>query len=251
MLAKRIIPCLDVRDGRTVKGVHFLNLRDAGDVVELATGYSEAGADELVFLDITASREKRHTMLEWVERVAQVITIPFTVGGGISSEHDVEALLKKGADKISVNSSALADPGLIERLAYSFGRQCVVVAVDACEKAGVWEVYSHGGRQPAGRELFDWVREVEERGAGELLFTSMDHDGSRQGFACDALRRLAEQCAIPLIASGGAGSPADFYDAFTRGKADAVLAAGIFHYGEITIREVKQYLQEKGVTVRL
>lgn len=242
---------MDVRDGRTVKGVHFLDLRDAGDVVELATGYSEAGADELVFLDITASREKRQTMLEWVERVARVVTIPFTVGGGISSERDVEALLKKGADKISVNTSALADPGLIGRLAYSFGRQCVVVAVDASETAGAWEVYSHGGRQPAGRELYDWAREAEARGAGELLFTSMDHDGSRQGFACDALRRLSEQSAIPLIASGGAGSPADFYDAFTCGKADAALAAGIFHYGKTSIREVKQYLQEKGVTVRL
>ena len=220
VLAKRIIPCLDVKAGRTVKGVNFENLRDAGDIVELAGRYSEEGADELVFLDITASFDHRGTRLEWVERVARQVRIPFTVGGGISSERDVEALLKKGADKVSVNSSVLKDPGLIDRL----------VATD--------------------RELFSWVKEAEERGAGEILFTSMDHDGTHQGFACEATGRVADLVNIPVIASGGAGGPDDFYEALTRGKADAVLAAGVFHFGQIRIPELKCFLKGKGIVVR-
>ena len=250
MLAKRIIPCLDVMNGRTVKGTNFVNLKDAGDVVELASRYSDEGADELVFLDITASHERRNTMLKWVEDVAVAINIPFTVGGGISTEKDVEMLLKKGADKISVNSSVLDNPELINRLSYNFGRQCVVVAVDAKTENGKWCVYSKGGREKTAKELFTWLAEVEYRGAGEILFTSMDNDGTRQGFACDALAHIAQQLGIPVIASGGAGSLVDFYNVFTSGKADAALAAGIFHYGEITISEVKQYLKQKGIIIR-
>ena len=250
MLAKRIIPCLDVKDGRTVKGVNFENLRDAGDIVELAGRYSDELADELVFLDITASCDRRRTMLEWVEKVARAVNIPFTVGGGIASERDVEVLLRKGADKVSVNSSVLADPGLINRLAEAFGRQCVVVAIDAKQKDGCWQVYSHGGRLESERELYSWAREVEERGAGEILFTSMDHDGTHQGFACDAVARLGELIQVPVIASGGAGCMEDFYDAFVRGKADAVLAAGIFHFGQIGIPDLKCFLREKGIVVR-
>ena len=188
MLAKRIIPCLDVKEGRTVKGVNFLALKDAGDIVELSARYSEAGADELVFLDITASCDQRKTRLNWVEQVARTVNIPFTVGGGITSEADVEALLKRGADKISVNSAVLADPDLIDRLAYHFGRQCIVVAIDGKQVDGSWQVYSHGGRKQTGRELYAWAKEVEERGAGEILFTSMNHDGTHQGFACEANR---------------------------------------------------------------
>lgn len=250
MLAKRIIPCLDVKEGRTVKGVNFGNLRDAGDIVELAERYSNEGADELVFLDITASCDRRKTMLEWVERVATRACIPFTVGGGITSERDVEALLRKGADKVSVNSGVLADPGLIDRLAAAFGKQCVVVAVDAKWQADTWWVYSHGGRVRADRELFSWVREAEERGAGEILFTSMDHDGTGQGFACEAIARMGEEVNIPVIASGGAGCLADFLEVFTRGKADAALAAGVFHFGQIRIPELKDFLREKDIVVR-
>lgn len=250
MLAKRIIPCLDVKDGRTVKGVNFIELKDAGDIVELAERYSAGGADELVFLDITASYDNRKTRLNWVERVAAAVSIPFTVGGGIASEKDVEALLRKGADKISVNSSALADPTLVNRLAYSFGKQCVVVAIDARQEEGQWEVYGKGGREKAGRELFEWAKEMEERGAGEILFTSMDHDGTNQGFAVDAIACLEEQLGIPVIASGGAGKPEDFYQVFTEGKADAALAAGIFHYGRLTIPELKRYLAEQGIEIR-
>lgn len=249
-LAKRIIPCLDVKDGRTVKGVNFLDLKDAGDIVELAERYTRANADELVFLDITASYDKRRTMFSWVEQVARAISIPFTVGGGISSEADVEALLKRGADKISVNSAVLSQPVLIDRLAHEFGCQCVVLAVDARVENGTWRVYSKGGRERTERELFGWVREAEQRGAGEILFTSMDHDGTNRGFACEAIARVAESVRVPVIASGGAGSPKDFYDVFTSGKADAALAAGIFHYGRVTIPEVKSYLQEKGIEVR-
>lgn len=249
-LAKRIIPCLDVKAGRTVKGVNFENLRDAGDIVELAGRYSEEGADELVFLDITASFDHRGTRLEWVERVARQVRIPFTVGGGISSERDVEALLKKGADKVSVNSSVLKDPGLIDRLAAAFGKQCVVVAVDARRDGEEWRVYSHGGWVATHRELFSWVKEAEERGAGEILFTSMDHDGTHQGFACEATGRVADLVNIPVIASGGAGCPDDFYEALTRGKADAVLAAGVFHFGQIRIPELKCFLKGKGIVVR-
>lgn len=249
-LAKRIIPCLDVKDGRTVKGVNFLDLKDAGDIVELAERYTRENADELVFLDITASYDKRRTMLNWVEQVACAVSIPFTVGGGISSEADVEALLKRGADKISVNSAVLSQPALIDRLAHEFGCQCVVLAVDAREEDGVWRVYGKGGRERTERELFSWVQEAEQRGAGEILFTSMDHDGTNRGFACETITRVAELVRVPVIASGGAGNPKDFYDAFTLGKADAALAAGIFHYGRVTIPEVKSYLQERGIEVR-
>lgn len=251
MLAKRIIPCLDVKDGRTVKGVNFTDLRDAGDIVELAAAYSAQGADELVFLDITASSERRGTMLTWVERVAQAVSIPFTVGGGISSVADVEALLMAGADKVSVNSAALTDPGLITRLAHAFGRQCVVVAVDARQEDGRWAVYTRGGHDRTEHELFEWSREAEQRGAGEILFTSMDNDGVRHGFACGALARLSDELSIPVIASGGAGCPADFFDTFTLGRADAALAAGIFHFGQTTIPEVKKYLKNKMIEVRI
>lgn len=251
MLAKRIIPCLDVKDGRTVKGVNFVNLKDAGDIVELAARYSSEGADELVFLDITASSDNRSTRLAWVEQVAAAISIPFTVGGGISSEADVEALLKKGADKISINSSALADPGLIDRLAYGFGSQCVVVAIDARQEAGGWQVYSKGGRVRTEKELFSWAEEAAARGAGEILFTSMDNDGTHKGFANEATSEISRRLTIPVIASGGAGTPEDFYWAFTLGKADAALAAGVFHYGQLTIPEVKEYLAAQGIEVRL
>lgn len=251
MLAKRIIPCLDVKDGRTVKGVNFVNLKDAGDIVELAARYSSEGADELVFLDITASSDNRSTRLAWVEQVAAAISIPFTVGGGISSEADVEALLKKGADKISINSSALADPGLIDRLAYGFGSQCVVVAIDARQEAGGWQVYSKGGRVRTEKELFSWAEEAAARGAGEILFTSMDNDGTHKGFANEATSEISRRLTVPVIASGGAGTPEDFYRAFTLGKADAALAAGVFHYGQLTIPEVKEYLAAQGIEVRL
>lgn len=251
MLAKRIIPCLDVKDGRTVKGVNFVQLKDAGDIVELAARYSSEGADELVFLDITASSDNRSTRLAWVEQVAAAISIPFTVGGGISSEMDVEALLKKGADKISINSSALADPGLIDRLAYGFGSQCVVVAIDARQEAKGWQVYSKGGRVRTEKELFSWAEEAASRGAGEILFTSMDNDGTHKGFANEATAEIGRRLTIPVIASGGAGSPEDFFRAFTLGHADAALAAGVFHYGELTIPGVKAYLAGKGIEVRL
>lgn len=251
MLAKRIIPCLDVKDGRTVKGVNFVQLKDAGDIVELAARYSSEGADELVFLDITASSDNRSTRLAWVEQVAAAISIPFTVGGGISSEMDVEALLKKGADKISINSSALADPGLIDRLAYGFGSQCVVVAIDARQEAEGWQVYSKGGRVRTEKELFSWAEEAASRGAGEILFTSMDNDGTHKGFANEATAEIGRRLTIPVIASGGAGSPEDFFRAFTLGHADAALAAGVFHYGELTIPGVKAYLAGKGIEVRL
>lgn len=250
MLAKRIIPCLDVKDGRTVKGTHFVDLMDAGEIVELAGRYSQEGADELVFLDITASCDKRKTMLPWVQRVAETVNIPFTVGGGIASESDVEAVLKCGADKISVNSSVLADPGLINRLAYHFGRQCVVVAIDARLQDEKWMVYSKGGRQKTAYELLSWAKEAEERGAGEILFTSMDHDGTKQGFACEVIADLGRLLEIPVVASGGAGKAVDFYDVFATGKADAALAAGIFHYGQLGIGEVKAYLTGRGVIVR-
>lgn len=250
MLAKRIIPCLDVKEGRTVKGTHFTDLRDAGDIVELARQYSQEGADELVFLDITASNDKRKTMLTWVQQVAEALNIPFTVGGGITSEADVEAVLKCGADKISVNSSVLSDPTLINRLAYHFGRQCIVVAIDARLQDGEWVVYSKGGRVKTTYELFSWAKEAEERGAGEILFTSMDHDGTNQGFACQAIATLGISLKIPVIASGGAGKSEDFYDAFTKGRADAALAAGVFHYNRLSIPEVKAYLKERGLIVR-
>lgn len=251
MLAKRIIPCLDVKDGRTVKGVNFVDLRDAGDIVELAQTYSEQGADELVFLDITASSDARKTRYDWVERVAKAINIPFTVGGGINSEADVEELLKRGADKISINSSAITQPDLITRLAKTFGSQCVVVAIDAKQTNNQWHVYIKGGREVTPYELFTWATEAEQRGAGEILFTSMDNDGMQEGFANAALAQLNECVNIPVIASGGAGKLSDFYDAFTIGKADAALAASLFHFGKLTIPQVKHYLKDNGIEVRL
>ncbi len=251
MLTFRIIPCLDVKDGRTVKGVNFVNLADAGDPVELGARYAAEGADELVYLDITATHEKRKTLVSLVEKVAARLNIPFTVGGGIAGAGDVEALLAAGADKISVNSSAVRNPSLLDELAYRFGSQCVVLAVDARrEEDGSWQVYTHGGRRPAGKELFSWVKEGVERGAGEILFTSMDHDGTGKGYALNALRTLASLVDVPVIASGGAGSPVHFYEAWKKGKASAALAAGLFHYGRLTIGEVKDYLAARGVPVR-
>jgi imidazole glycerol-phosphate synthase subunit HisF len=251
MLAKRIIPCLDIKDGRTVKGVNFENLRDAGDPVELAKIYADEGADELVFLDITATHEKRKTLIALVERVAAAINIPFTVGGGISSIDDVYALLQSGADKISINSAAVRNPHLISDIADKFGSQCLVLAIDAKEKDGKWNVYLNGGRLETEHDLFEWAKEGERLGAGEILFTSMNHDGTKNGFANDALKHLSEAVNIPIIASGGAGSIEHFYDTFTDGKADAALAASIFHFKEIMIKDLKQYLNRKGITVRL
>lgn len=251
MLAKRIIPCLDVKEGRAVKGVNFENLRDAGDIAELSARYSDEGADELVFLDITASHERRATEREWVTRVAGCTRVPFTVGGGIASERDVEALLRRGADKISINSAALDDPSLVDRLARAFGSQCVVVAIDARVEGGAWRVYRQGGRVGTSRELFEWAGEVARRGAGEILFTSMDHDGTRRGFAVETLARLAGSLPVPIIASGGAGALEHFRDVFINGKADAALAAGIFHFREMTIPALKDYLARENITVRL
>jgi imidazole glycerol-phosphate synthase subunit HisF len=251
MLCKRIIPCLDVMNGRTVKGVNFLNLRDAGDPVELAARYALEGADELVFLDITATHEKRKTLAELASRVAQAINIPFTVGGGIVSVEDALVLLHSGADKVSVNSAAVRRPELISELAERFGSQCVVLAVDARQTENGWEVYLNGGRIPTGMELFTWVSEAVERGAGEILFTSMDHDGTRNGFANEALLEMSQRFSVPLIASGGAGNMEHFADAFVKGKADAALAAGIFHYHEVAIPDLKQYLFNKKIPVRI
>lgn len=251
MLTKRIIPCLDIKDGRTVKGVNFVDLRDAGDPVELAKVYADSGADELVFLDITATNEKRKTLSELVRKIAQAINIPFTVGGGISSVEDVSVLLQSGADKISINSSAVKNPELITELAAKFGSQCVVVAIDARLVNDQWKVHLNGGRIATDLDLFQWAKEAEERGAGELLFTSMDHDGTKQGFACSALRQLSESVNIPVIASGGAGTMAHFEEVFTNGKADAALAASIFHFGEIPVPELKAYLKSKHISVRL
>lgn len=251
MLCKRIIPCLDVMNGRTVKGVNFLNLRDAGDPVELAARYALEGADELVFLDITATHEKRKTLAELASSVAQAINIPFTVGGGIVSVEDALVLLHSGADKVSVNSAAVRRPELISELADRFGSQCVVLAVDARQTEKGWEVYLNGGRIPTGMELFAWVSEAVERGAGEILFTSMDHDGTRNGFANEALLEMSQRFSVPLIASGGAGNMEHFADAFVKGKADAALAAGIFHYHEVAIPDLKQYLFNKKIPVRI
>lgn len=249
-LAKRIIPCLDIRDGRTVKGVNFVNIRDAGDPVELAIRYAEEGADELIFLDITATIEGRKAFPILVKRIAKVLNIPFTVGGGISTFEDAVILLEAGADKISLNSAAVKTPDIIDRLARSFGNQFVVLAIDAKEVLG-WEVYVHGGRIPTGKDLFDWAREGQERGCGEILFTSMNHDGTKNGFANEALAQLSETLTIPIIASGGAGKPEHFRDAFIKGKADAALAASVFHFGEIPIPELKRYLYNQGITVRI
>lgn len=250
-LAKRIIPCLDVKDGQTVKGVNFENLRNAGDPVELARRYSEDGADELVFLDITASAEGRNTFTEMVERVAKVINIPFTVGGGINAFSDVERLLYAGADKASINSAAIRNPQLINEISSKFGSQVCVCAIDARQEAdGEWYCYVKGGRERTDHRLFDWAVEVADRGAGEILFTSMNHDGVKTGYANEALAQLST-LPIPIIASGGAGNMQHFYDAFSIGKADAALAASVFHFGEISIPELKQFLNEKGVKTRI
>lgn len=250
-LAKRIIPCLDVKDGETVKGTNFVNLRKAGDPVELGKAYSMAGADELVFLDITASFEGRKTFTEMVTRVAREINIPFTVGGGINALEDVERLLHAGADKVSVNSAAIRRPELINEITSKFGSQVCVCAIDARNDADGWHCYVKGGRERVELGLFDWAKEVESRGAGEILFTSMDHDGVKNGYANEALARLADMLSIPVIASGGAGTKEHFRDAFTLGKADAALAASVFHFGEIPIKELKAYLQSEGINVRL
>ncbi|MDR2389158.1 MAG: imidazole glycerol phosphate synthase subunit HisF [Tannerellaceae bacterium] len=250
MLAKRIIPCLDVKDAMTVKGVNFVNFRDAGDAVELGARYSREGADELVYLDITASHEGRKTFTELVTKVAARLNIPFTVGGGINELSDVDRLLGAGADKVSVNSAALRNPRLIEEIATHYGTQVCVVAVDARYENNRWMCYLNGGRLPAGRELLPWVTEAEDRGAGEILFTSMTHDGVKQGYANEALAALASRLHISVIASGGAGTKEHFRDAFLYGKADAALAASVFHFGEIHIGQLKTYLADQDIPVR-
>ncbi len=251
MLAKRIVPCLDIKDGRTVKGVNFVDLRDAGDPVELAEIYSREGADELVFLDISATEQKRKTLADLVYRVAEKVSIPFTVGGGISSVADVDILLQNGADKVSINSSAVKNPQLINDLAAKFGSQCIVVAIDAKQINGDWKVHLVGGKVPTELDLFEWAKEVEARGAGEILFTSMDHDGTKNGFANKALAHLSATLNIPIIASGGAGNMQHFEDTFTEGKADAALAASVFHFKEIPIKELKEKLRSSGIPVRI
>jgi cyclase len=251
VLAKRIIPCLDIKDGQTVKGVHFVNLRQAGDPVELGRAYSEQGADELVFLDITASFEERKTFTALVSRIAANINIPFTVGGGINELSDVERLLRAGADKISINSSAILHPDLIEDIAEHFGSQVCVVAIDAKQTEKGWNCYLKGGRIETEKKLFDWAHEAQERGAGEILFTSMNHDGVKKGYANEALATLSDNLSIPIIASGGAGCKEDFADVFIEGKADAALAASVFHFGEILIPELKSYLCSRNISVRI
>ena len=251
MLTKRIIPCLDIKNGRIVKGVNFVNLIDAGDPVALAKQYAEVGADELVFLDISATLEGRKTMLEMVLKVAAQVNIPFTVGGGISSVEDVDNLLQSGADKVSINSSAIKRPELINELSQKFGSQCVVVAIDAKQIDGKWVVHLAGGTIPTELELFDWAKEVAQRGAGEILFTSMDNDGTKAGFANEALAKLSALVNIPIIASGGAGSVQHFTDTFIKGKSDAALAASVFHFGEIPIPTLKQELKNNSIQVRL
>ena len=251
MLAKRIIPCLDIKDGKTVKGVNFVNIRDVGDPVELGADYSRQGADELVFLDITATHEGRKTFVDLVKRVARNVNIPFTVGGGIYELKDVDTLLSAGADKVSINSAAIRNPELITEVAKNFGNQVVTVAIDAELKDGVWTCFLNGGRIPTDKTLFTWAKEAQERGAGEILFTSMSHDGVKQGFPNEALAVLSETLSIPVIASGGAGTMEHFKDAFTTGKADAALAASIFHFKEISIPELKRYLAKENIPVRL
>ena len=251
MVAKRIIPCLDVKEGRTVKGINFLSLQDVGDAVELGRMYARQGADELVYLDISATVEGRNTFTSLVERIASNINIPFTVGGGISTIEDAARLLDAGADKISINSAAVRNPQLIDEIASKYGSQFVVLAVDAKQIDGVWRITTHGGRQLTDKELFSWAREGQERGAGEILFTSMDHDGTRNGYACEVYARLSELLPVPIIASGGAGSAAHIAEVLTAGKADAALAASIFHYGQIPIPELKKSLCEQGIEVRI
>ena len=251
MLAKRIIPCLDIKDGATVKGINFLGLQQVGDPVELGKKYAEEGADELVYLDISATLEGRKTFAELVTRIAREINIPFTVGGGISSVEDAGLLLRAGADKITVNSAAVRRPELIDEIAAKYGNQFVVVAIDAKQIDGRWTVTTHGGKRPTERELFSWAREAQERGAGEILFTSMDHDGTKNGYPCETFARLSDLLSIPVVASGGAGSVQDIAEVLTVGRADAALAASIFHYGEIPIPRLKRELHEMGIPVRL
>lgn len=251
MLTKRIIPCLDIKNGRTVKGVNFVDLKDAGDPVELAKKYAETGADELVFLDISATEERRATLMDLVRKVAAAINIPFTVGGGISSVADVDVLLRNGADKISINSSAVKNPDLINEIASKYGSQCVVVAIDAKQIDGDWMVHLVGGKVPTDLNLFDWAKEVEQRGAGEILFTSMNNDGTKNGFANEALVKLSEIVNIPIIASGGAGTMEHFAETFINGKADAALAASVFHYQEIEIPVLKQFLKNQNISIRV
>lgn len=252
MHTKRVIPCLDIKDGRVVKGVNFVNLRDAGDPADTAAAYDSAGADEVVFLDITASSDIRATQLDWVRQVAEKLFIPFTVGGGIRSVEDFRAILREGADKISVNSAAIENPRLISEAADKFGCQCVVAAIDARRRSqGGWSVYKNGGRLDTGKDAVEWAVRVEALGAGEILLTSMDGDGTRAGYDLELTRAVSEAVGIPVIASGGAGTLEHFYEAFSQGGADAVLAASLFHYRELEIRQVKTYLREKGVSVRL
>lgn len=251
MLAKRIIPCLDVREGRVVKGVNFVNLRDAGDPVENARLYDEEMADELVFLDITASYEKRNIMIDVVRRTAEEVFMPLTVGGGIRTLGDIRNLLKAGADKVSINTAAVMKPRLVAEASRAFGSQCIVVAIDAKKKGTSWEVYVHGGRTPTGIDAVEWAQRVEELGAGEILLTSMDKDGTKEGYDIELTRTISEALFIPIIASGGAGKPQHLYEGLVEGKADAVLAASIFHYREYTINEVKEYLKKRDVPVRI
>lgn len=253
MFTKRIIPCLDVNDGRVVKGVNFVNLRDAGDPVEIAAAYDKAGADELVFLDITASSDNRRTVVDMVRQVAETVFIPFTVGGGIRTVEDFRMLLREGADKISVNSAAIANPRLISEAADKFGRQCVVVAIDAKRRpdGSGWNIYKNGGRVDMGIDALEWARTVDRLGAGEILLTSMDCDGTKAGYDNELTAAVADAVSVPVIASGGAGTKAHFYDALTVGKADAALAASLFHYKELEIRDLKQYLADRGISVRL
>ena len=250
MLAKRIIPCLDVKDGTTVKGTNFVNLRQAGDPVELGIRYSEQGADELVFLDIVATHEGRKTFTDLVKRIAANINIPFTIGGGINELSDVDRLLNAGADKVSVNSTAIRNPKIIEEIAKNFGSQVCVCAIDANFEDGVWTCYTSGGRNKTDKKLFEWAKEAENLGAGEILFTSMSHDGVKTGYANEALCQLSEQLNIPIIASGGAGSMEHFKDVFIEGKADAALAASVFHFEEIAIPDLKNYLKQENINVR-
>lgn len=250
MLTKRIIPCLDIRNGRTVKGINFVKLKDAGNPVELAQKYSDEGADELVFLDISATNERRSTLAGLVNSVASVINIPFTVGGGITSLIDVELLLKNGADKVTVNSAAIRNPQLIDAMAKEFGSQCIVIAIDAKLTANHWQVFLNGGRVATALKLYDWAKEIESRGAGEILFTSMDHDGTKNGFANDSLAQLTQTVNIPIIASGGAGKIQDFVDVFTLGNADGALAASVFHFSEIKIPELKTALKANNIAIR-
>lgn len=251
MLTKRIIPCLDVKNGRTVKGVNFVNLVDAGDPVELAQKYAEQGADELVFLDISATNEERATTIEIVRRVGEAINIPYAVGGGISSVGQVYDLLQNGAEKVSINSSAVRNPGLVTEISSAYGSQCLIVAVDARVEGDQWMLYTHGGSKSTGIELFGWVKKMENLGAGEILFTSMDHDGTKSGFAVEALAQMNDLVSIPVIASGGAGSKQHFKEVFEDGNADAALAASIFHFGEIPIPELKSYLYQENIPIRI